>query len=88
MLEGALILLAGILVGRFAPARRRKPKPPKPAKPICGCGHHLAQHDRATDSCHALIPADKYDVSRMQCTCKQYTGIQPMPEYFAPEVGG
>ena len=71
---------------RFMPNRRRRPKPPKPIQPICGCGHHLAQHDAKKGTCHARISADKYDIERMQCTCRQYSGPLPVPEFFASEI--
>lgn len=38
------ILTAGTLFGRFVIPKRRGPKPPKPVRPICGCGHHFAHH--------------------------------------------
>jgi hypothetical protein len=27
-------------------------------------------------------------VAQVPCTCQRYVGPQPMPEYFAPEIGG
>lgn len=83
MLEGALILLAGIVIGRFVPARRRKPKPPKPVKPICGCGHGFHDHGPQDPyACHARVSLGG---SYRDCTCQRYAGPVP-PEYFAPEI--
>lgn len=99
MIEGALILLAGLLVGRLLPGRRRRPKPLKPApppKPVCGCSHGLHDHDPATNACNGKTKAyrwngtygrevlDKY----VSCTCKQYTGPSIYPEYIAREIAG
>lgn len=52
MLEGALILLAGIIIGRLLPERRRAARNPRPA---CGCSHHHAYHDPETSQCHATV---------------------------------
>jgi hypothetical protein len=35
MLTGGGLLAAGWLIGRFAPARPRHPKPPKPVRCLC-----------------------------------------------------
>lgn len=82
LIEGAGILLAGMAVGRFWPARRRRPKPPKPVQPVCGCGHHVSFHWEGTGRCHHN---EQY---LNACCCQGYTGPVPMPEYFAPEIGG
>lgn len=52
MLEGALILLVGIAIGRVLRLRAR-PKIPKPVRAICGCDHHYSMHDPKTGECHA-----------------------------------
>lgn len=54
-LAGGGLVVAGVLLGRFLPARRRGPKPPKPVQPICGCGHHHGMHDPETGHCHDLV---------------------------------
>ena len=28
------------------------------------------------------------DSYHTQCTCRQYSGPTPLPEYYAPEIGG
>jgi len=78
LLLGAAVFASGMLAGRFWPARRRHPKPPKPVKPVCGCGHHVSFHKDRTGLCHA----------KAWCNCQKYTGPEPMPEYYAPEIGG
>jgi hypothetical protein len=88
-LEFAAVALIGVLIGRFLPNRRKGPKPPKPVEPVCGCGHHHSHHDPATGKCHNLmkVPGSaSRDSYHTACTCKQYSGPQPMPEFFAPEV--
>lgn len=69
MLEGALILLAGLIIGRFVPGRRRGPKPYKPKdepRPICGCGHHFSFHSPADGVCfesrHSYVPGAPLDL--------------------------
>lgn len=88
-IECALIALAGVLVGRFLPNRRKGPKPVKPVKPVCGCGHHHAQHDPQTGRCHSLMKVPETGARyshHAPCTCRQYSGPAPLPEFFAPEV--
>jgi hypothetical protein len=53
MIEGAVIAVVALLIGRFLPARRRAPKAPKPIEPVCGCGHHHAMHD-ADGTCNQI----------------------------------
>lgn len=92
MLEGAAILLAGILVGRFLPSRRRR-KEPKPIEPVCGCGHQYAFHDPGTGRCGGRVEVNRWSgkgrwagLDREQCPCQRYTGPEPLPEYYAPEI--
>jgi len=95
LLEGAGILAVGALSGRFWPARRRGRKV-KPVKPFCGCEHHYSYHEPAAIGaptvCHAQVKGqitkwDGYGTAcgweMLQCTCKQYTGPEPLPEYYA-----
>lgn len=42
MIEGAIIALAGLLVGRFLPGRHRKVRE---VKAICGCNHWRSFRD-------------------------------------------
>jgi hypothetical protein len=83
VLEGALIALAGagfgILIGRLLPLRRQRDHA---RGPVCGCGHHFSHHDPAMGDCRKLSwGGDK-------CTCRRYSGPEPLPEYYAPEIGG
>lgn len=91
MIEGALILLAGILIGRFLPGRRRRPKPPMPVKPICGCEHSVGFHADGVGPC-AWVGEKRYrsgvGAFTPRCTCLKYVGPIPMPELFAQEIGG
>jgi len=90
-IEVGVAVIIGVLLGRFLPNRRRGPKPPEPVKPICGCGHHHSFHDPATGKCASLmyVPATAARYSHHEpCTCKQYGGPEPLPEYFAPELTG
>ena len=85
LLEGGLIALAGVLVGRFLPGRRRAPKPPKPVQPVCGCGHHRSFHANG-GKCEQKVYRG-YLEGYGPCGCKQYVGPEPLPEFFAPEIG-
>ena len=97
MLDGAGILAAGMVIGRFWPARRRMPKP---QKPVCGCTHDLAHHEPDGQgggiACHAAVKGkitnwddtgfpNGWDLGR--CACKQYTGPRVLdPGYVAREL--
>ncbi|MEO3856174.1 hypothetical protein [Acrocarpospora sp. B8E8] len=92
MLTGAALLAVGWLAGRYTPARRRMPKPPKA---VCGCDHQFAYHDPATGECHGLNEVDVRNKhgewigeEQVRCTCRQYDGPTPLPTYYAPEVSG
>jgi hypothetical protein len=88
MLEGALIFLAGILIGaalRSLPARRKGPQEPKP---VCGCGHHYSFHDPGKGMMCGHMHYDHGVGSNMMCTCKRYSGPEPLPSLYAPEIAG
>ncbi len=83
MVEGAVIALVSVLLGRFLPSRRRTPKPLPPPKPVCGCGHHRSFHpDGGKCNDKGYAGNGVYG-----CGCKEYVGPQPLPEYYAPEIG-
>ena len=79
LLIGAAVYAVGVLTGRFLPSRRRTPKP-KRSGPICGCGHHLSYHDDY-QGCHHPV-----GIIRDPCPCRKYSGPDPLPEYYAPEI--
>lgn len=96
MLEGALILLAGIIIGRLL-AGRKRPKSPALPMPVCGCDHHHSFHDPETGECHQTVNGqpvhwDKYGITdaweQARCTCRRYSGPEPLPEYYATEIAG
>jgi hypothetical protein len=93
MLIGATIFVAGMGFGRVWPARRRGPRLPKPTEAICGCGDHKSYHEAGTGICgqteKVMTSYDKrgnpiYQI--VPCGCKQYTGPEPLPELYAPEI--
>jgi hypothetical protein len=95
VLEGALILLAGILIGigfGRLPARR---KGPKPAVAVCGCTHHHSMHDPETGECNSEEAVSRYDrygnwtgKEYKPCACRRYSGPEPLPVFYATEIAG
>lgn len=45
-------------------------------KPVCGCTHDLAFHNRETDECHAE------DDNGKRCLCQRYVGPEPLAQIF------
>ena len=93
MLDGAFLLFCGAVIGRVTKKKGRKD--PKSPKPVCGCGHHLAFHDPETRACHGMMDGnatqfDDWDApvawEQIPCTCRQYSGPEAVPEFFAPEI--
>jgi hypothetical protein len=74
MIEGALIALAGVLVGRFLPGRRRKTAE---IKAICGCKHARSFHENGGKCKHLTA----FDQNR--CPCQHYDGPLPVEQFFA-----
>lgn len=91
LLEGGTLVAAGVLLGRFLPARRRGPKPPPPVRPICGCNHSISFHADGKGPC-AWVGEKHYrsgvGTVTPKCTCLTYVGPVPMPELYAPEIEG
>jgi hypothetical protein len=92
MIVGAAIFALGALGGRFLPVRRRGPKA---IQPECGCEHHRSFHEGGTGKCHYLegkairfTGGDPTAWEKVACGCQKYTGPEPLPEYYAPEIGG
>ncbi len=94
MLIGVIIFLMGAVTGMLVrqgmieAGRDRSPKSPQP---ICGCKHHFSSHDPETKACNVETVkyyANIYEVSRLRCPCLQYTGPEPLPTYYAPEITG
>ena len=87
-LEFAAVALIGVLIGRFLPNRR---KGPKPVQPVCGCEHHHSFHDGQTGRCghveRVYLGSGVYGHGDA-CSCKRYSGPEPVPEFYAPEIAG
>jgi hypothetical protein len=87
------ILIGAWLVGDkvvdFIHDRRESKKAPEP---ICGCGHHLANHDPATGICHDIDLESVYSskkgdyIEKIPCTCRQYVGPMPIAHFWTPGV--
>jgi hypothetical protein len=90
LLVGAALLAVGFVAGRL---QRRRPAPPPPVTPLCGCGHPLSQHDVDTHTCYAELRRDTFDKrgrwaghTWVPCTCRQYVGPRPIDEVFLPRL--
>ena len=96
LLEGAIIAVGAFLAGQWLPRpHRHGVKASKPPELICGCSHHHSFHDPKTGECHGTLRRNLYGSSGVNlgprdhpCTCKQYSGPVPLPEYVAQELGG
>jgi hypothetical protein len=96
LLEGAVIAVGAFLAGQWLPRPRLRRDAPKPPQPVCGCTHHHSFHDPATGQCHGMVEVathwgaygDERKWRQDPCTCKVYSGPVPLPEYYAPEIGG
>lgn len=97
MLEGAVLMVIGVLLGRFLPGRRKGAAPAaEPPKPVCGCKHHHSFHDPGSGKCHGLADKPTHFTTtgkpiawaKVPCTCRQYSGPVPLPEYMAQEIAG
>ncbi|GAB3969469.1 hypothetical protein [Streptomyces sparsus] len=68
-------------------------RPPDPPEPVCGCGHHLALHDKQ-GGCHSLVEVPTgWDAERRPlafepglCRCQQYVGPQPLSQVWAEQL--
>ena len=91
LIIGALILLAGILIGRFLPGLARSRRAIEEVKPLCGCGHGPSFHEEK-GRCHAQNQVTRWDGGRWAgivstpCSCQKYTGPEPLPAFYAPEI--
>jgi hypothetical protein len=93
LLAGAFIFAIGILFSRLLPGRR--PALPRSPRPVCGCDHHHSFHDTKTGECHQTVDGtpvhfDKWGDAdaweQVRCTCRRYSGPEPIPSLYAPEI--
>lgn len=96
MIEGAIILAVGVLLGRLLPNRRGSSKTPKSithSNATCGCSHHLSDHDLTMNNCAGMMhnpnwSSDHYphatrNPKKIPCACRQYVGPIPAESYFS-----
>lgn len=83
---GGGILAAGWLMGRAS----RRPKTPKPPRPICTCDHGYGMHEPDGGRCHGLKQTWSQALGQHQvpCTCQTYDGPEPLPRSWVPELPG
>ena len=90
MLIGAAIFAAGVVAGRFLPSRRSAGRR-KEIQPICSCGHAVSFHGD-DGRCNATATVSTWDNGRWTgqeqkpCACQKYTGPEPLPAFYAPEI--
>jgi hypothetical protein len=92
MLIGAAIFAAGVAAGRFLPSRRGGGRGRrKEIQPICSCGHAVSFHGD-DGRCNAQASVATWNNGRwtgqeqQACTCQKYTGPEPLPTFYAPEI--
>lgn len=101
LLVGAGIAATGYLIGRVGRWRSGRSRRGGATalesggpRPVCGCEHGLAFHDRQTGACHATVQRPtKFDkvygpvaFEAVPCTCRHYVGPVPLDEVFAPQI--
>lgn len=93
MIEGAVVLIVGMLLGVPIGAlvgRRRTYKAPPPVKPICSCLHTRGKHrDGGKGHCNVTTVTVLMGMplkDGVTCPCTFYDGPVPLPEYYAPEI--
>lgn len=95
MLTGGIVAIGAFLAGQWLPRPgRRGAQRPKKIEPYCGCEdgdggfHHHSYHDPKTGECHGKVYIGFWSSQRhyQDCTCRQYSGPQPLPEVYAPEI--
>jgi hypothetical protein len=87
LLAGGGLTALGWALGRL-PSPRRRRRGPKPVEAICGCGHHHSFHDPKTGECHETEYEGTWGGTPhyTRCTCRHYSGPEPVPAMFAPEL--
>lgn len=80
--DAAAWLVGGTI---FAPLIARLHRTSSSSEPICGCEHHLAQHDPVTGECHEIVfrGAGRF----LRCTCRRYVGPIPPELIIAQPLG-
>lgn len=100
MMLTLVIIVCAFISGAFF-ARlviTRPPKPPKPPQAICTCGHGKGHHIDGKGACQGEEKREvrwwtdawgstypnKWDW--FPCRCLSYTGPEPLPVFFSPEI--
>jgi hypothetical protein len=89
VIEGAAILLAGLIIGWLGRGRAHKNDTDTLAtRPgTCSCGHAKGVHLDGKGKCQAndTVTANK-NRRGWACPCQMYDGPEPLPAYYAPEI--
>lgn len=87
MIEGAAILLFGLVAGYLAGRRGRRTPTPPAIEAVCSCRHPRGQHIDGKGACQVQT---KNRLNGMQmlvpCSCQMYDGPEPLPQFYAPEI--
>lgn len=87
MIEGAAILLVGLVAGYIAGRRNRRTPAPNTTGAVCSCHHPRGQHLDGKGACQTK---SKVTVNGTQmfvpCSCQLYDGPEPLPQFYAPEI--
>ena len=87
MIEGAAILLAGVVLGWIGRGVRRGGS--KSGQAICSCGDPRGKHIDGKGACQAEHKRSSNGIQEFRpCGCQMYDGPEPLPGYYAPEIQG
>ena len=87
MIEGAAILLVGLVAGYLAGRRNRRTAAPKIIEAVCSCRHPRGQHVDGKGACQAKSKESANGVQMfVPCPCQLYDGPEPLPQFYAPEI--
>jgi hypothetical protein len=87
MIEGAAILLVGLVAGYLAGRRNRSTPVPITSEAMCSCRHPRGQHLEGKGACQAKTKESANGVQMfVPCACQLYDGPEPLPQFYAPEI--
>lgn len=92
MIEGALILLAGTVLGWLSHAGVGRLRRPRQLRSVCDCTHPWGAHDEK-GTCGAEVErqmrdeyGNKAHTVWVPCPCRRYSGPIPIEAYGFPQL--